>query len=176
VDEKNVYFTDEGTQGASTGQVVSFPRTAKDGSEAKILAKDLNNPRGLFVDAQGVYWVNVGSGKGVRDGSVEMLSKTTSGYGAKVTLASNLSDARELAVDETRVYWTSYQDNTISAVAKNSDGSLAPVILVQNAPGSTVVSHPLAIATDAKYIYWSNYDGTMLSTGSKGAIMRVLKN
>jgi hypothetical protein len=108
-----------------------------------------NMPEDIGVDAQNVYWTDLG------DGSVRAVPKAG---GAVVTLATGQAQPRRLALDGSYVYWANHLGGAIMRAPK--DGSAAPTLV------STAVQ-PMAVAVVGAYVFFVE------QTGAAGDLQRA---
>jgi hypothetical protein len=94
VDDTRVYFS---VQLGSAGFVASAPKA---GGAPTMLAKDLELPYGVALDAESVYVAVKSSGA---SGSIVKVPK---GGGPVTTVVSDLPDPSNLALDDACVYWS----------------------------------------------------------------------
>lgn len=135
LDAASIYWTSQGATLASEGDVRRISRTG--GGTAALIASNLFAPRGVAVDGDNVYWVNL------EDDRVMMAPKAG---GEPVVIATGQS-GRDIAVDATYVYWT----NTTGEVMKAPlDQSAAPAVIYAGPEG------PDGIALDGERVYWAN--------------------
>jgi len=135
VDSSTVYAT-------TGGEVIAVPIG---GGSVRVLATQRNNPNGIAVDSNNVYWVDTGGGT---------VCAVPVGGGAVTTLAAGQSAPIGLALDHGTLYWANYEGD--SAVMKMPASGGAP---------STIAAQqgqPLAIAIDATAIYWTDVRGQVM--------------
>jgi hypothetical protein len=98
IDDANVYWTSGGYGGA----VMSAPKA---GGPEMVLATRLQDPRGIAVNGEHVYWVASGIdlGSGIEGGA---LMRVPLGGGTPEVLAAGQDGAEAIALDDTHVYWT----------------------------------------------------------------------
>ena len=99
VDETNIYFIT--ADDAATGSLYSMPLS---GGMPTQLATKLPAPIALVIDANSIYWINLGTLMGedvAADGSIEKINKNGTG---RQILVDKLNGPLELAIDATDVY------------------------------------------------------------------------
>ena len=122
-----------------------------------VIADHLALPEAFTTDAGNVYW----TGKG----GVFRCAKTGCGAEGPVALATLRSNPHAIKVAGDRVYWTesgaspSYMGGVYSApIAPSSDACLAaPKVIAEEQ------QLPTGLAVDASHVYWTTYDGNVLS-------------
>jgi sugar lactone lactonase YvrE len=129
VDATHVYFTLNGA-----GEI---HRTPKGGGNNELLIPNQNDPIGIAVFGDQVYWCNRGSGS-VR--SLPIIGGTSS-----TALATGQDRPFAVAVDASGVYWVNYGDGTVMQLPP---GSTTPRTLAQGLPTAR------DIALDGSRIYW----------------------
>jgi hypothetical protein len=150
VDSSAVYWT----QGTGSPPGVYFKAIA--GNMMPNLLGITDDPRGVVVDLNYVYWVDY------TDGSVNR-SSLVGGSASQIALLPALDDSGAtpgplaLAVDGQNVYWVDFEGGTINMTSKSPGGAAT-----QLASGRV---KPRAIAVDATSIYWIDY-GSLANTGS----------
>jgi len=190
VDGNNVYWTNYDNDGAvgggetSMGSVLQAP---VGGGSVTTLAMGLEDPYGIAVDSNNVYFTTYAGGR---------VKKVPIGGGTVVTLAQNLNNPCYIAVNGSSVYWTNYGDGTLQSIATSGTTPGTPVTLTtddandnangiatsgsniffaaSNDPGGvysiaatgsttpTVLAgkqdNPWGLATDGTNVYWTNND------------------
>lgn len=147
VDDQNVYWTDEGDLGPTSGHAY---RTLRDGTgQVVTLGSDLDSPYGIAVDASMVF-VATGAHSnptnGNWNGAILSLNKSAPGLAATTTLASNQAVPLAIALDDVSVYWGDHLAGYVMKITKTG-GSAVPVIF-------TGASGFESIAVDDQYVYW----------------------
>jgi hypothetical protein len=104
-------------------------------------------PEDIAVDAQNVYWTDLG------DNSVHAVPKAG---GAVVTLATGQAKPRRLALDASYVYWANQLGGAIMRVPK--DASMAPQVV------STAVQ-PVGVAVVGSYVFFIEQTNGPSGTG-----------
>jgi hypothetical protein len=150
-----VYWIDYGTTQAGTGSVNRI--AIGGGGTVTQLASGQDEPEGIATDGINVYWTsrtNTGS-----------VNKVPVAGGTATVLADNQGGPWAIVVDQPAadagasqafVYWTNYNDNNIQKVPTTNTGPSAPYVLASQQ------NNPVAIAVDAKAVYWANQgDGTL---------------
>ncbi len=149
VDSLFVYWT-QGTGAASGAGAYSKPFS---GGMPTAFLPATNDPRGIVVDLNNVYWVDY------LDGSI---NKAALLGGPATALLPPIDDGGvspgplALAVDAQNIYWVDSAAGTVNKMPING-GAVTPL-----ASGR---STPRAIAVDATYVYWIDY-GSQANTGS----------
>jgi hypothetical protein len=139
-----VYWTNPGSTD-STGTVMRAPV----GGTGTPIATGQAYPWGLAVDANNVYWVNLGTlAHSFADGSVVQAPNT--GAGSPITLASGVGKPNVIAVDATDVYFGVESTPTISKVPIGTPST--PKVFVTQTSSSSFTS----MAIDTKCVYWAN--------------------
>ncbi|KYF80008.1 hypothetical protein BE17_38145 [Sorangium cellulosum] len=105
------------------------------------LAEGFQNPVGIALDAERVYWTNQAV-----EGSVMAVSKRG---GAPAALATGVHSPWDIAVAGDYVYWSSY---VLGYLSRSPIDRSDPVELTQQ-------SKPVAIAVDATNLYWADAVG-----------------
>jgi len=157
-DEENVYFT--------TTSTVSLVPIG--GGTVRVLAGGQNGPVSVAVDANHVYWSNIGSGN---NGSVVESAKTPTDAGALVILAANQASPQGVALDATHVYWANAGSNS------NNDGTIMRVRIGGGTPETIAAGQasPLMVAVDGENAYWANNaDGTVRRAPASGGADQIL--
>jgi len=144
------------------------------------LATGLNDSRGIAVDTDGVYFMEVGTSTGgVYNNGSGTVKKVGINGGTVTTLATGLNTpwTGGIKTDATNVYWVDGGTNT--GVVYNKDGDLKAVAK----SGSSVLTlatgldGPDSVAVDADSVYWletGDYVSGSWNTNS-GAINKVPK-
>jgi hypothetical protein len=102
---QTVYWTNS----VSNGTVLSVP---VGGGATTTVASHQSYPRGLAVDASGIYWTNPGSG-------TVMMAPLAGG--APVTIAYGQATPFAIATDATTLYWVNYGTLTFNgSIVKTS--------------------------------------------------------
>ncbi len=122
---------------------------------ATLIAWGQNTPRDLWVDDDGLYWLN--EGRRV-DGSPGIYRVNKSG--GEVTALSKSSSVYAIAVDASSVYWIDPQNDRVVKVPKNGG---AETVLVQDVPNLR------ALALDDTHVYFGGNDwlGRVAKGGGK---------
>jgi hypothetical protein len=148
-----VYWVDFGVTAGSG----SVNKVSVNGGAVTTLATGVDSPRGIATDGTNVYWTS-----GTNTGAV---SKVSVNGGAVTVLAQNQGGPWAIVVDtpdpdagvtQTFVYWTNFNDNNIQKVPTTNTGPSTPFVLASQQ------NNPVAIAIDAKAVYWANQgDGSL---------------
>lgn len=160
-----IYWTNPAPDGSSVG---SIARADNDGTNVDLnFIPNLNDPAGVAVDGQHIYWANRSTasiGRANLDGTGVNVA-FIAGAGGSNYLAGGL------AVDSSHVFWTSFPTSVGGSGAlgrANIDGSGANPSFLS---GLTFVRSPYSVAIGGPYLFWSNTD---LNTGADdSAIGRV---
>lgn len=124
----------------SCGNACGAQNTCVDGkcvaSTSLRVITGLSQPEDILVDANNIYWTDVG------DGTVWQADKVTF---AKTPIASNQAKPWRLASDGTSLYWT---NNLGATIASAPIGGGATTVLY-------AANQPLGIHVDATSLYWS---------------------
>ena len=105
-------------------------RANLDGTNPVQLAQDLDQPQGLAVDANNLYWANAGS-------SI-MRAPLNSAF-IPETIVTGQSVPVALAVDATHVYWSNFGNNTIWRANLVGAANPQQIISGQNNPVAIAV-------------------------------------
>jgi hypothetical protein len=135
------------------------------------LVTGANDPFGVAVDAQHLYWTNFGSGSphGSTIGRANL-----DGSGAEQRFITGADDPSATTVDGQHIYWTNIASGTIGRANLNGTGIDQSFI--------TGASAPVSVAVDGQHVYWgsggsnaigrANLDGTGVNqsfiTGADG--------
>jgi hypothetical protein len=107
--------------------------TGPTGPSGIILASGQNNPSSIAVDATSVYWTNLGTSPGFKDGSIMKISLDGE---SETVLASGVCQPSDIIVDDTSVYWTEYRcDSSPSRTMKMPLGGGPTVTLADDCGG-----------------------------------------
>jgi hypothetical protein len=164
VDDRNVYWTNSGVDACSTtvacgspdGSVVMVPVA---GGAPTTLATGLCSPDSIAIDADSVYFVDLGVGQ---------VLKVPIGGGAPTTLATGQPFLGVLAVDSTTVYWTTTDPTgTTGVVAKVPIGGGTPATVASGGPRIHYIgpegcgTKPANLYVDSSSVYWASgsWDG-----------------
>ncbi len=154
-DQGALYWTNEGTSGASDGSVVRFDI----GNAAEtVLASNEATPRAIAIDADAngtattVYFATFSD-------SGEIVSVALAS-GTRTVLATGQSFPNGIAVDAERVYWSTRGDGTVRALRRDAAEGTSPTIIAsgQRKPG--------ALAVTAETVYWVNEGATDKANGT----------
>jgi hypothetical protein len=158
---------DTGTGDSASDTGLDATPTCTPGTGLVKLATGLRRqPHAVAVDANNVYWTNMGTPPG--PGSV---MKVPVCGGEATTLAAERGVPQYIASDSTSVYWTEGSAGEV--------GALAPLVMKVPIDGGALVTlasvpNPLAacgIAVDATSVYW----GTMTSQNLDPAPIALMK-
>jgi len=143
LDGTNVYWTTEGTGGA-TGRAMMRVKTFATGPTA--LAPNLTAPRGILVGGDGGVYVAL-MGDANLPGAILKLSPSGGSF-TETTFAANQSGALYLATTSSHLYWTrSSMQLTRKGYATGSN--------VENVATSPTPPKGIAVDTDG-WVYWTN--------------------
>jgi len=168
IDETNIYFIT--ADDAATGSLYSMPRG---GGMATQLATKLPAPIALVIDANSIYWINLGTVMGedfAADGSIERINKDGTG---RQILVDKLNAPLELAIDATDVYVAE------SGLAiEGSGGGIHRVsksggVVTKIFNGETVLS-VTASASDVYYSMFSDAAASVFRIPKSGGMPQVL--
>jgi hypothetical protein len=165
-DGTNVYWASWGTfdaQGHSNndGTISQGPVS---GGTPKILASNLSAPSTMTIDAQNVYWGNLGAlgGDNLPSPETGAVMQVPIGGGTVTTLASAQAIPIGIAVSGGTVYWAQYGFSVPGLImsARSGGGSVVPLV--------AGLDDPFAVTISGNTIYWtntpsSNGSGTILS-------------
>jgi hypothetical protein len=131
LDATHVYFVSSNT---TTGSV---RRVLKDGTQAEVIASNQQEPRGIALDANYVYWVNRVGGQVARADKASL---------AVQILATGQANPNRIAVDATSMYWTNRGNGTV--MKANLDGTSVTTL-------ASGFNSTYAIAIDATHVYFT---------------------
>jgi len=161
LDEANIYFITEDDD--ATGSLYSIPRS---GGMPTQLATKLPAPIALVIDANSIYWVNVGTVIGdsfADDGSLEKINKDGTG---RQILSNKLHTPIELAIDATDVY--------VAEAGLSAGGSHAGLRRVSKSGGAVIQIYEgslvLSVTTSASDVFYSTL------SEQAAAVFRVSKS
>jgi hypothetical protein len=143
VDAANVYFDESPPTGTVLG---SIPRSGGPATNLVPSVSDLND---FAQDASSIYWLQWND-----QGSDSVVMAVSKSGGAASVLVSGQDSPHEIAVDETNVYWT----------IGNRVGSVPAIVRAPKAGGAAepfAAGPVIAIAVDARTVYWSTGDTLM---------------
>jgi len=168
-DGVNVYWANWGTfdaQGASNNDATIMQAPVDGTGTPKVLASSQNAPGCIVVDANNVYWTNLGKL------GADLLPATKSGSvvqvpiggGTVVTLAPSQAIPVGIVVSNGVVYWTDYGLSEPGVVLSVPVGGGTIVPLVDG------LNNPFSLTLGGKTLYWtntpsSNGGGKILSFG-----------
>lgn len=157
VDGNNVYWTNYDGASAifvgtptNAGTVMEVPLG---GGTPVTLASALQGPWGIAVDAANVYFTTAGGNK------VKSVPIDSGGNGPVTILAEDQYTPTAIAVDASNVYWVNESEvsssnfGAVMSVPKDSDGGVAPTVIVQ--PGATYDT-PTGLAVNAASVFFTN--------------------
>jgi len=116
VDSTDIYWVDSGDPFVPEGAYVATSR--KDGTQARIITRDVTRPIDIAVDDAFAYWVEWGNGGA--DGRLMAVPKSGD---EPMVLAGGLPHPRSLSLDADFVYWS----NEGTEGSDSSDGSVMRV-------------------------------------------------
>jgi len=163
-----VYFTVKSDPEKFVGEIRSVPVAG--GEQPTVVVTDQAEPKGIAVDASGLYWVNFGNIKNAyKDGQIMALPW---GESVPKVLTGNLASASRVAIDDTNVYWAvpgnkmqSLPDGKILKISKSGQG----FDTVADAQ-----SYPEFVAVDGKLVYWGTYGGGVVMASADGGAPQIL--
>ena len=161
-DATSVYWTNEGTQGATNGVVM---KVGLGGGTPVTLASGQAGAYGIAVDSANVYWTNNGTWNGHAYQGGGVMSAPLTGVpdgGVPTTLYSGqVGPYAQIAVDSTSVYWTNSSGGSVMKAGLDG-GSLVTLASGQ--------AEPYGIAVDSTSVYWTNFNNESVGVGS---VMKV---
>jgi hypothetical protein len=154
-DGTTIYWASWGTfdaQGNSNNDG-TIQKGSVNGGTPVTLASNLSAPACIAIDANNVYWTNLGKMGGnnlpaLNTGSV--LEVPIAG-GAVITLASQESVPVGIALSGSHVYWTEYGLGSLGLVLSAPKGGGTVVPLVAN------LRNPYSLVVQGNTMYWSYY-------------------
>jgi hypothetical protein len=128
-----------------------------------VMATGLNNPFSMTSDGNNVYWTELGTAFGSKDGTVKSCPVSGCGAGPTV-IASALLNPRGIAVDGTNVYFATATRNVVqgaiwSCPLAGCQGALPTMLATAGIPDG--------VAVDSNYVYWVDSDFSTVSRVAK---------
>lgn len=152
VDSASVYWTTV----FGTRSIMKVPLS---GGAPTVIATG-ENPYGLAVTTDTIYWSDFGSDAGSVDGAI--MKAPLSG-GSATTLASGERGPLGIAVDATNVYWARNDISSQIMKVAIGGGNVAPVTAGQD--------HPAGVAVFESNVFWTNYSNPPYNT--EGKVMKA---
>jgi virginiamycin B lyase len=128
----------------SSGNTIGRANPDGSGANERFVA-GANDPFGIAVDAQHLYWTNFGTGSG--HGST-IGRANLDGTGAEQRFITGADGPSATTVDRQHIYWTNIASGTIGRANLDGTGVDQRFITGANAP--------VGVAVDGQHIYWSN--------------------
>ncbi len=153
IDDKNVYWTDQGgTDGTGAGTVNRVPKSGGDGGGVALTPNDLDFVVGLTVDPTNVYWAES------TNGAIGQLNRADGGVGY---LVAGLYGSVQVAEDDASVFFsTTYAmqrapKGTPLVYGDPFDQSTDAAILTNYYNSGDTESDPYGIVLDETNVYWA---------------------
>ena len=151
-----------GDPDASPDADAGSPTCRVGGGTVVTLASGMNQPWGLAVDGEYVYWTVNGDG---------LVLKTPVGGGAISTLASDQDGPTQIVVDHTTAYWVTM--SSLESVSLSGGGTTP----IATAPSTAYGSLTLA----GGELYWSeepygSYSGSIVARSAGGTLTTLATN
>jgi hypothetical protein len=149
VNATTIYWTQPNTP-SQLGQLLQKSFAA--GTVVSAIVPNLQDPRGIALDLNNVYWVNYADTSvdqyKILGGNtiVDWPADTDAGVAIPPTYAQPLS----VAVDDAFVYWVSNGSGDILRVPIGAAATVPPTVLQSGE------SEPVAIAVDGTNVYWAD--------------------
>jgi hypothetical protein len=159
-DATNIYWTNYDNDGAvsggdtTAGQVLQAPLG---GGTVTTLATGLEDPYGIAVDADNVYFTTYGGGK---------VKKVPIGGGAVTILAQGLNAPCYIAVSGGNVYWANYGDGTVQMISTSGTAPGTPTTLATDLAGDN--ANGIAVSGGTVFYAASNDPGDIYSVSAAG--------
>jgi hypothetical protein len=163
-DESRIYWT----TGVEDGTVASV---AKTGGVVKVLASKLENPAGLALHGDDVYWVERGPSFGPGNNVSGAIKRVSKSGGAVTTLLSGQPDLDSIVVDAATIYFGGDGGLYKMPIA----GGAVTTMHVPTVPEFHSPSVPVLVA-DATHLYFTAVHGAgpILKIAKSGGAVTVL--